>query len=110
MKRSPIAPVSKKRRKENRKRKKLTDSMKANGPVMCQFLQRVPVDDHSYCVDGCGFRADDLHEVVSRARGGSITDPENCVPLCRQHHRWVTEHPLEAAELGLSKRKEGLAK
>ena len=96
MRRSPIAPVSKKRRSENRKRRKLTDAMKREGPVMCGFC-------------GC-CRADDFHEIVSRARGGSITDPENCIPLCRPCHDRATTEPVWAAELGLSKRKEGLAK
>lgn len=35
----------------------------------------------------------EVHERVSRARGGSIVDDDNCIALCRDHHRWVTEHP-----------------
>ena len=88
MKRSPLAPVSKKRAALLRVRKKVTDQM-------------IPI-----CVR-CGKRADDAHEVVSRARGGSITDPENLVALCREDHRWVTEHPLEAEAEGLSRRAPG---
>ena len=77
--------VSKKRAALLRVRKKVTDQM-------------IPI-----CVR-CGKRADDAHEVVSRARGGSIVDRENIVPLCREDHRWVTEHPLEAEREGLSKK------
>ena len=91
--------VSKKRAKLLRERKKLTDSMKREGPVMCLFPVSYFDSPLPYCT-----RADDLHEIVSRARGGSVTDPENVVPLCRPHHIWVTEHPKEAAELGLSRR------
>lgn len=43
----------------------------------------------------------DLHEVLTRARGGSITDPANILCLCRECHRWVTEHEEEARALGL---------
>lgn len=94
-----MRPVSKKRAGENRKRKKVTDAMKREGNVMCGFVTQ-------YGEWACPLRADDVHEIVSRARGGSITDPANLLPLCRTHHRWVTEHPIEAEKLGLSKRKE----
>jgi 5-methylcytosine-specific restriction endonuclease McrA len=89
MKRSSLAPVSRKRRVLLRERRKVTDAMKAEGDVLCVR---------------CGGMAQDAHEVVSRARGGSIVDRENIVPLCREDHRWVTEHPLEAEREGLSKR------
>ena len=45
-------------------------------------------------------RSQDIHEKKSRARGGSITDPENLVALCRSCHIWVTEHPEEAHAQG----------
>lgn len=95
--------ISKKRAKVLRERKKLTDAMKREGPVMCQFYEAVgrPLAEIS-SMPGCGY-ADDLHEIRSRARGGSITDPANLVPLCREHHDWVTTHPLEAEKEGLSK-------
>ena len=78
-----IRSVSLKRAKKLRLRKKLTDSM-----------QGAP------CVR-CGERADDAHEILSRARGGSITDRANIVPLCRKDHDWVTTHPIEAHAEGL---------
>lgn len=45
-------------------------------------------------------RSHDVHEKKSRARGGSITDVENLVALCRPCHSWVTEHPKKAHEQG----------
>lgn len=45
-------------------------------------------------------RSQDIHEVKSRARGGSITDEENLVALCRACHVWVTQNPKEAKEQG----------
>lgn len=91
MKRVALRPQSRKRQAEQRERRKMIASMLREGPVLCVM---------------CGGRADDLHEVVSRARGGSISSRENTVPLCRRDHDWVTAHPLEAQGMGLSARKE----
>jgi hypothetical protein len=45
-------------------------------------------------VPGCPNLADDIHEPLTRARGGSITDPGNQVPLCRfPHHDQLTFAP-----------------
>jgi hypothetical protein len=41
-----------------------------------------------------------MHEVLSRGRGGSPTDPENILCLCRGCHKWITEHPEQATALG----------
>lgn len=38
----------------------------------------------------------DVHEVLTRGRGGSPYDASNAILLCRNHHRWITEHPIEA--------------
>lgn len=43
----------------------------------------------------------DCHELLSRGRGGSETDPDNCILLCRSCHTWAHCHPAEAVELGL---------
>lgn len=45
----------------------------------------------------------EVHELKSRARGGSITDRTNCVALCHSCHRYITEHPAEAESEGWSK-------
>lgn len=42
----------------------------------------------------------DIHELKSRARGGSIVDIENLVAICRECHTWITSHPKEAKESG----------
>ena len=44
--------------------------------------------------------ATDVHEILTRARGGSITDLNNLAVLCRPCHSWITEHPKEAHEQG----------
>lgn len=56
-------------------------------------------DGQAMCaVPACPRWADDLHERLTRARGGSITDPGNVVPLCRPHHDDLTFKPT--SELG----------
>jgi hypothetical protein len=80
-----IRPVSDKRRAENRERRAMVVRLFPERPVCA--------------VPGCGQWADDLHEPLTRARGGSITDPGNAVPLCRKHHDQVTFRP-EKSELG----------
>lgn len=44
--------------------------------------------------------ATDLHEVKTRARGGSILDEDNICVLCRSCHTWITEHPADAKAQG----------
>lgn len=44
--------------------------------------------------------ATDLHEVKTRARGGSILDEDNICVLCRSCHSWITENPAEAKAQG----------
>lgn len=89
MKQTRLRRQSAKARREYRERRKLIASFE--GFVACRR---------------CGAGADDLHEVLSRARGGSISDPANCVPLCRECHDWVTTHPRLATGEGWLERKE----
>jgi hypothetical protein len=34
-----------------------------------------------------------VHEILTRARGGSITDHANVCALCRNCHSFITTHP-----------------
>lgn len=45
-------------------------------------------------------QATDVHELKSRARGGSITDLTNLAILCRPCHHWITTNPKAAHEQG----------
>lgn len=87
----PLRPVSAKRAAENRQRRAMVAALWPERP-RCK-------------VPGCPRLADDVHEPLTRARGGSITDPGNAVPLCRPHHDEVTFRPESelgwAYELGL---------
>jgi len=48
----------------------------------------------------CGQRSQVVHERLTRARGGSITDPSNCVVLCNPCHDWIHAHPRQATQEG----------
>lgn len=48
-------------------------------------------------------RATDVHEPLLRSRGGDITDPDQCVALCRSCHDFVHNFPLIALEEGFMK-------
>ena len=45
----------------------------------------------------------DVHEIKSRARGGSITELSNLVCLCRVCHDVITQNPAMAEAEGWSK-------
>jgi hypothetical protein len=79
---------SKKRQRENRQRRKVVRETFGDQP-MC-------------AVPACARWADDVHEPLTRGRGGSIVDPANMAPLCRPHHTEITDHqPAWAYELKL---------
>ena len=40
------------------------------------------------------------HEIITRAQGGSITDPRNIVLLCDHHNEWCDLNHDEAIRLG----------
>lgn len=85
---TPLRPVSSKRRAQNRVRRDAVYATFGDAP--------------GCVVPGCLSLADDVHEPLTRARGGSITDPANMAPLCRPHHTEITDtEPPWAYELGL---------
>ena len=49
----------------------------------------------------CQGVAVELHEPLTRARGGSILDPANTVAICRSCHDWIHVNPAAATDLGL---------
>lgn len=90
--RARLRAVSAKRARENRRRRKvLADLAVTRGP-WCQ-IQLGGV---------CTGRWQDGHELLSRARGGSITDAANIVLCCRACHTYVTERPAWAERMGWS--------
>lgn len=83
--------VSGKRARENRERRAMVTRLYPERPQCAR--------------PACPRLADDIHEPLTRARGGSITDPANQVPLCRPCHDEVTFRPESelawAYEIGL---------
>ena len=77
----PIAPVSRKRAKQNRQRTKVLAQMREEDP-MCARCRVRPWTDGN--------------ELLRRSAGGSITDRENIVGLCRPCHEEIGRHPAQA--------------
>ena len=85
--RKPLPLVSKKRAAQIRVRRAMLQA-KYPGITLCE-------------VPFCNRVADDAHEPLTRARGGSITDPGNVKAVCRPHHDEITfEEPEWAYDLG----------
>ena len=49
----------------------------------------------------CHGLAVELHEPLTRARGGPVLDPVNTVAICRSCHDWFHVNPAAATGLGL---------
>jgi 5-methylcytosine-specific restriction endonuclease McrA len=47
--------------------------------------------------------ATDVHEIKTRARGGSITDRNNLALLCRPCHTFITQNPEQGKAEGFLK-------
>ncbi len=94
---SRLAPVSKKRQRENNQRraviKKVLEHRKA-----CEAGRLIGTVDNKH---RCSGQPDDIHEPLTRARGGSIVDPANMVVVCRLCHDWIHVNPRLATSVGL---------
>lgn len=99
--RAPLRRVSKKRAATNVVRRANVRAVFGQRPV-CQACGPLALVGVSRTVTGCWGWADDAHELLSRARGGSITDPTNILPVSRACHTWLTTHPDLAEAAGLS--------
>lgn len=95
MKRS--APLKRTGRLNPRSKKRATLYRTERAPLVAQLLA-----DNPLCQRCHRTPAVDVHEIKSRARGGSITDLDNLALLCRPCHNWITTHPAAAEEEGWS--------
>jgi hypothetical protein len=94
---TPLRQMSKKRQKEQRERRKfVADVLESRPRCQAGALIRGVMRAHP-----CHVWSVDVHEPLTRARGGSILDPDNAVALCRSCHDWIHTHPAEATYLGL---------
>lgn len=58
------------------------------------------LEENPWCQRCQQARSTEVHELLSRARGGSILDAENCVALCHDCHVWITTNPAAATAEG----------
>lgn len=64
--------------------------------MVARLLEATP-----WCeVPGCTQRSVDVHEPLTRARGGSIVDESNAKCVCRAHHDELGLEPAWGYELG----------
>lgn len=89
-----LRPVSEKRAAMQDERRQLVGEL-TGGPCTVRWDDR------------CLGKATQVHEPHTRARGGSILDRDNCVPLCAACHRAIHDHPAEATERGLLRTGDG---
>lgn len=110
--RTRLAPMSKKRRAVQKQRAALVrDELtqrpwcEAGDKIRARWVFRFGVvKANRLATDSdwaCQRWAVDLHEPLTRARGGSILDPGNTIAVCRGCHRWIHDHPEEATAMGL---------
>jgi len=92
-----IAQVSKKRAKVNAVRRRvIAEVLKTR--CRCEAGHAICTVDRKH---RCLYEAHDIHEPLTRARGGSITDPNNMIVVCRACHDWIHIHPDGATSIGL---------
>jgi hypothetical protein len=63
--------------------------------LVAELLEQKPV-----CERCDAARSTDVHEPRMRSRGADITNPEQCVCLCRDCHNWVHANPALATAEG----------
>ena len=101
--RTPLRSVSPKRAKVQRQRRTMVREELARREL-CEAGVTIRFGGHRSL---CAGLAVDLHEPLTRARGGSILDPANTVAVCRSCHDWIHAHPAAAASIGLLRSKRG---
>jgi hypothetical protein len=103
VRRVPLRAVSAARAAENRLRRAMVGQLFPERPlcVVYDASQYNPGLIPDEVIARCGRWADDVHEPLTRARGGSITDPENAVAPCRSCHDALGLEPPWGYALGL---------
>lgn len=92
--RTPLRKQSRKRAKEQAARRQVVADALERADYTCKARDLVPAI-------ACWGPLDvDEYEARSARPGGHL-DPDNVQVLCRRHHNWKHEHPLDAAAVGL---------
>ena len=95
MKRSPLRPMSRKRRRASAGRAEIRAAVFARDGQHCRLAG---VTDAGRCFGGLT-----PHHIVKASQGGPYTE-ENLVTLCSLHNSWVEDNPNHARALGLVRR------
>ena len=107
---TPLRSVSAKRQKLQVERRKLVQEQlavrpqcEAGEPIYMHYISSFGQEfaRERRRTDRCQGRATDIHEPLTRARGGSIVDVDNTLAVCRRCHDWIHDNPAIATELGL---------
>jgi len=109
LKSTPLQPRSKKRAQLMRE---------VRGPLVRRILEERPWCERGLRITafnrshlaGHINRSTQVHEKLTRARGGDITDEDNCVALCRDCHGWIHDHPAAATDEGWLEHREASVK
>ncbi len=111
VRRVPLRAVSAALAAENRVRRAMVAQLWPERPlcVVYELSQVSPGLVPDEVTGRCGRWADDVHEPLTRARGGSITDPGNAVPPCRPCHEALGLEPTWGYALGLIRHSWGVA-
>lgn len=76
-------------------RRALREGLRETVGAACQACPVTPVGEDPPRV------WEDLHEVLTRARGGSPVVVDNILCVCRPCHTWIGTHEKDARQLGL---------
>jgi hypothetical protein len=69
----------------------------------CEVCQRLRETENPA---GIVLPSQDIHELLTRGRGGSILDESNLLAVCRAHHMRIHRSPTWATERGFLKGRE----
>jgi hypothetical protein len=100
---SGLRPVSTKRQRENRERRAMVAELFPQRPlcVVYELFQVSPDIIPPEVIGACGRWADDVHEPLTRARAGGISDKSNAVAPCRRCHEALGLEPAWGYQLDL---------
>ena len=91
--REKLKPMSEKRAAKQGGRRKCIASVRERCGGRCE----------AKLLNVCTGEMRDTHEILARSQGGSITDPANCLGVCRPCHDWIGSNMNAARRIGLAK-------
>lgn len=93
-----------------RRSRKMEEQYELRRPLVRRLLEERPWCEacpifaaHDEKVTYVRQRSVDIHEVLTRGRGGSILEEDNLLAVCRPCHRRIGNYPALANELGLTR-------